>query len=38
MGEYNFSTTSKVIRIERTYLYKSNGNFVTELVLNDQND
>lgn len=32
-GEYLFSTTC-----EETHLYKSNGNFVTEAVLNDQND
>ena len=37
-GEYLFSTTCKVTPVEETHLYKSNGNFVTEAVLNDQND
>ena len=30
-----FSTTCKVILIEETYLYKSNGNFVIKAVLKD---
>ena len=37
-GEYLFSTTCEVTPVEETHLYKSNGNFVTEAVLNDQND
>ena len=37
-GEYLFSTTCKVTPVEETHLYKSNGNFVTEAVLNNQND
>ena len=37
-GEYLFSTTCKVTPVEEPHLYKSNGNFVTEAVLNDQND
>ena len=36
-GEYLFSTICKVTPVEETHLYKSNGNFVTESVLNDQN-
>jgi hypothetical protein len=37
-GEYLFSTTCELTPGEETHLYKSNGNFVTEAVLNDQND
>lgn len=37
-GEYLFSTTCKVTPVEETHLYKSNGNFVTEAVMTDQND
>ena len=37
-GEYLFSTTCKVTPVEETNLYKSDGNYVTEAVLNDQND
>ena len=35
-GEYLFSTTCKVSPVEETHLYKSNGNFATEAVLNNQ--
>ena len=37
-GGYLFSTTCKVTPIEETHLYKSNRNFVTEAVLNNQNE
>ena len=37
-GEYLFSTTCEVTPVEETNLYKSGGNYVTEAVLNDQND
>jgi len=36
-GEYLFSTTCKLTPIEEAHLYKSNGNFVTEVVLKDLN-
>lgn len=32
-GEYLFSITCRLTVIEETYLYKSNGNFVSEVVL-----
>ena len=36
--EYLFSITCKVTPVEKTHLYKSNGNFVTDSVLNNQNN
>ena len=36
-GEYIFSTTCKLTAVEEAHLYKSNGNFVTEVVLKDPN-
>ena len=36
-GEYIFSTTCKLTPIEETHLYKSTGNFVTEVVLKNPN-
>ena len=36
-GDYFFSTTCKLTPVEETHLYKSNGNFVTEVVLKDPN-
>ena len=35
-GEYLFSTTCKVTEIEESHLLESNGNYVTEAVLNNQ--
>lgn len=35
--EYIFSTTCKVTPVEENYLYQSDGNYVTEAVLSNQN-
>lgn len=35
-GEYDFATTCKLTPAEEAHLYTSNGNFVTERVLNNQ--
>ena len=37
-GEYVFSTTCKLTFDEQYHLYKSDGNFVTQAVLNDRNN
>lgn len=36
-GEYIFSTTCKVTPVEENHLYQSDGNYVTEAVLSNQN-
>jgi hypothetical protein len=36
-GGYIFSTSCKVTPVEENHLYQSNGNYVTEAVLSNQN-